>query len=270
MEAFRLPSLFVAAIAVTLLSCEKTAENVKNLSEKKPASTSRAVYPLIGTDTSGSILPMRKLPRAVLTNGYDILNIKAKLIDTVCADYLRETKELDFTYLKDGEVVTTVTNSDITVTVDPEGGEHGFRKLSNGLNGWWTHWNYSPYTESEFPSVLHAESLTYPQLEEYNNHINFSFDNRVKIFGFEIAPNATGRDFEVFVGYYPYESNKYVLLFAVHQTISSPSGARLIAVQSEVPIKLVDIYVSGNEPFLGFAIANLRYELADSPAATKR
>jgi len=50
-------------------------------------------------------------------------------------------------------------------------------------------------------------------------------------------------------------------LFKVHQTISAPSGARLIAVTSNVAFGYMEIAISGAELNVrnnGFAIANIR------------
>jgi hypothetical protein len=190
-------------------------------------------------------------------------DVKVKLVDTVCADYLRQTKKLDFSYLKDGDVVGTVRNNDLVLTVDPEFNGSGFQKLSHGTNGWWTHWNYLPYTEYEHPIVLFplARPVTKVIPETY---IAFSFNKRVKAFGFEIAPNAIGKDFEVSVAYHESPTYRDPGIFFVEQTISSPSGARLIAVESDVPIVFIEITVRVDAlENVGFAIANLRYALAD-------
>jgi hypothetical protein len=264
MKSFHLQSLFVAAIALTFSACEKSAENLENLSEKKAASISGVVYPLIGTDISNNILPRRKLPKAVLSKGWLYPEIKVQLIDTVCAEYLNGTKKFDLSSIKDGSVTYVIKSADNTLIGDPDFFNDGFLKLSTGSAGWWTHWNYSPYTEAEFPDVLFAVNRRaashYPV-----NSISISLNSSVKTFGFEIAPNTTGEDIEVIATYNDLGTYRAPELFYVEQTISSPSGARLIAVKSEEPFSYINIEIKEDDPYPGngFAIANLRYELVN-------
>jgi hypothetical protein len=261
MKSFHLQSLFVVAIALTFSACEKNTENIKNVSELKAASTSKVVYPLVGTDMSGRILPMRKLPRAILTEGDYYPNIKVQLIDTICVDYLNETEKIDLSYLKEGSDTYVIRTPHNQLTADPEGFNGGFKKLSSGPNGWWTHWNYSPYTESEDPIVLFAVNWREPELSPISS-LGIYFRNPVKTLGFEIAPNASGKDIKVLATYNDFGSYRGQTMFDVQQTISSPSGARLIAVKSNVPFNYVLIELKGAPyPAEGFAIANIRYQL---------
>jgi hypothetical protein len=261
MKAIYLKSLFAAALAVTLSSCEKKAENFEKPSEKSTASISEVVYPLIGTELPKNILPPRKLPRAKLFRDYwyAYRDSKVKLIDTVCEEYLRGTTKLDLSSLKEGAFITKISNNEFTLTTNDEVTPSGLRKLSNGIKGWWTHWNYSPYTESEYPEVL------FPQDREgyVAGGVDLYFNKRVTTFGFEIAPNFIGTDFKVKVEYKHEPFYRDVSVFDVEQTISSPSGARLIAMKSEVGIQLVRIYVEHiPNTASGFAISNIRYTLA--------
>jgi hypothetical protein len=146
------------------------------------------------------------------------------------------------------------------ITTDPDFNQGKFKKLSHGPNGWWTHWNYSPYTESENPIVLFAISpgatIEYP-----SNTMSIALRHAVKTFGFEIASNTTGKDMEVVVNYINAGGTyRYPTLFEVHQTISSPSGARLIAVKSNEEFGYISIELNGDVPYheKGFAIANIR------------
>lgn len=259
MKALYLKTLFAMALAVTLSSCEKKAEDLQSLSEKASTTTSESIYPLVGTELSNSILPKRKLPRAVLTKRSMSKSDKVKLIDTVCEEYVKGTTKFDFSGLKEGVHVNKIKHNDLTIVTNYEGGYNGFVKLSNGPKGWWTHWNYSPYTESEYPDVLFAQSAGYP-----SSSMALTFDKEVTSFGFEIAPNATGKDYNVTVEYSYIQSYRYEGLFDVRQIISSPSGARLIAVKSEVPFRYVQINVQYLLPDRGrgFALSNLRYTLA--------
>jgi hypothetical protein len=261
MKAFRLASLLLATLAVTFSACKKNAEIIKNVSEVKAATSSQVVYPLIGTDMSNRILPRRKLPKAILTKGfYSYPHIKAQLIDTVCNDYLQKTKKLDLSYLADGAVNYMIGKGDLSLFVDPAAVQYAFRKLSSGPKGWWTHWNYSPYTESENPIVLFAVDHRYGQKNPVSQ-IDFSLSKSVKTFGFEIAPNTTGKDVKVMVTYNDFGSYRGQTMFVVAQTISSPSGARLIAVRSSIPFNYVGIRLDGQSyPAQGLAIANIRYQ----------
>jgi ABC-type uncharacterized transport system auxiliary subunit len=261
MKVFYLKSLVAIALAATLTSCEKNAENHEIVSETNASSTAEVIYPLSGTDISNNILPKKKLARATLTKGYLYPKIKVKLIDTVCIEYLQSTTKLDFSYLKEGAFVNKIGNSEFRITADIESNASGFARLSNGPTGWWAHWNYSPYTESEHPAVLFARSRKGNVVRGVSG-INLSFNKTVKTFGFEIAPSSVGKQVEVSVKFKDSQTYRAQTLFEVEQTISSPSGARLIAVKSEVPfdfimIQLKDIpYYEG-----GFAISNIRYEL---------
>jgi hypothetical protein len=262
MKSFHLPSVIVATLALTFSACEKNEENISNVSELKAASSSKVVYPIIGTDTSGRILPWRKLPRAVLRKTDIYPDNKVQLIDTVCADYLNETQKFNPAYIAEGSITYIVRHANNTLIGDPDVFNYGFKKLSSGANGWWAHWNYSPYTESENPVVLLVVNRRVDRLSPENS-MSIGLANYVKTFGFEIAPNGTGKDFKVLVTYNDFGSYRGRTMFTVEQTISSPSGARLIAVKSSEPFDYINIELQGDPyPSQGFAIANIRYELA--------
>lgn len=262
-NALRRTSLLFALLAVMLSACEKSAEISKNSSEVKATGTADVVYPLTGTDLSNGILPKRKLPKAVLTKGfYSFPHIKVQLIDTVCAEYLEKTKKVDLSYIPDGQVNHILGKGEFTFYADPDFVQQGLRKLSPGSKGWWTHWNYSPYTESENPIVLIPLDRRYGT-KHITSSISLDFGTAVTTFGFEIAPNSIGNDEKVRVTYNNFGSYRGQTMFVVEQTISSPSGARLIAVKSDVPFNYVQIEILGQKPSTaGFAMGNIRYELA--------
>jgi hypothetical protein len=264
MKRFRLKSLFVAALALTFSACEKNVENLKNVSEVKAAAAIPAVvYPLVGTDTSNNILPRRNLPNAVFkygSLGEEYPNLKVQVIDTVCAEYLNGTQKFDLSNLVEGSVTNLIRVKGNAIDTDPDFKEIVFKKLSHGPNGWWTHWNYSPYTESENPIVLLPTGRFSAEVVPTNT-MSIALRKEVKTFGFEIAPNTTGKDMEVRVLYKNFGADyRWPSLFEVSQTISSPSGARLIAVTSNVGFAYISIEVRGDIPFQdkGFAIANIR------------
>ena len=260
MKALYLKSLVAAALAVTLSSCEKKAENIENLSQLK-MQVSGIVYPIEGVDQSTNILPKRKLPRAVLTKGYGIYkSIKAKLIDTVCEEYINSTSALDISNLKEGINIKKFGNKEFGITTNGEGGSFSFAKLKAGPKGWWTHWNYSPYTASAYPDVLYAQTSG----GYATSNISLYLDKPVTSFGFEIAPNTVGEDVQIVAEYKEDHSYRFPDIFTVDQTISSPSGARLIAVKSSIPFRLVIVRVNYNPEIktTGLAITNIRYTLA--------
>ena len=259
MKAYLKP-LFAAALAVTLSSCDKNAERIETLSEKSARSTSEVVYPLLDKEMSASILPKKdNLPDGTLTkDDENFPNIKVKLIDLVCDEYIQQTTKLDISKLQEGQYLEQIQNDNLTVlfrsSIDLKG--EGFRMLANGPVGWWTHWNYSSYTESEYPRVLFAEDKYGQALDEFN----IILDREVTTFGFEVAPNALGEDLEMSAGYNLEDHYRSPYIFYVTQTISSPSGARLIAVKSDKPFQRLNIHL--NSRSAGIAISNIRYKLA--------
>jgi hypothetical protein len=265
MKRYHLKPLLLATLALTISACEKNVENLKSVSQVSAAATSDVVYPLVGTDTSNYILPPRKLPKAVLEYGNlgeEYPNLKAEIIDTVCADYLNKTVKFDLSNLADGQVTNLIRVKGNAIDTDPDFKEDVFKKLNHGPTGWWMHWNYRPYTESENPDVLYpiargSTDVLYPQ-----NTFSISLRHEVRTFGFEIAPNTTGKDIEVVVTYKSYGADyRWPTLFTVRQTISSPSGARLIAVTSNAGFAYIEIAINDydlNVRDKGFAMANIR------------
>jgi len=244
-------TLLAALCTAMFASCEKQTTDLDKSETKKTGILTEKVFPLDGNEMSTNILPKKDLPAAVLTNFY---NVKVKVIDTVCDEYLKETRKFDLSKLKDGEFVYDIQDKKVTLS-----STMGFKKLNNGPKGWWTHWNYSPYTETEYPNVLFAQS------EEgfVSNVMILNLDKKVTTFGFELAPNATGLDLNVNVSYQKEDSKFENELFSVNQKVSSPSGARLIAVKSETPFKKITIVLENYKPELpGLAISNIRYTLA--------
>jgi hypothetical protein len=251
MKSFYRTTLVAAVCAAMLSSCEKKTTDLDKAETKNTGIITERVFPLDGNEMSLNILPKKDLPAAVLTN-YN--NVKVKVIDSVCDEYVRGTTKLDLSKLKDDEFTYDIQDKKITVSSTT-----GFKKLNNGPKGWWTHWNYSPYTESEYPNVLFSEG----EDGYVSNVLVLNFNKKVTTFGFEVAPNATGVDLNVSVGYEKEDSRLENELFSVNQKVSSPSGARLIAVKSETPFKKVTIVLDSYKPELqGLAISNIRYALA--------
>ena len=257
MKGISLKSLCAAALAVTLSSCEKSAEIPDSPVAQR--NVSEVVYPLLGNDMSTSIFPKQdNLPDAIVLDREFYPNAKVKVISEVCEEYLQQTKKLDISHIQEGKFREQVKNDDITVLfrneIDIRG--EGFIKLSTGPKTWWTHWNYSPYTESEYPTVLFAQNKNGVAINYYTLILN----QPVKFFGFEIAPNTIGEDATVSVTYHEEDHYRSRSLCTVKQIIRTPSGARLIALKSDVPFEHIKIGVSGKQN--GVGIANIRYALA--------
>jgi hypothetical protein len=259
MKAIYLKSLFAAALAVTLSSCEKKAENFEKLSEKSTASISEVVYPLNGNEMPVGILPKAEnLPKTILIKDYENYpNVKAKVFDQVCEEYLKGTKKMDLSKLKDCDFLGKFGNEEFSIVTTQRIKKQGVRKLDNGPNGWWAHWNYSPYTESEYPTVLFAVMFG-----SASNSLDFTFSKKVSTFGFEVAPNTIGGTFKVTVRYQEESWYHQPEIINLVQTVSSPSGARLIALKSDIPFQRVTIDLESTLHSEGVAIANIRYKLA--------
>lgn len=253
MKVLRLKFLLFCVLASALSGCEKSSE-AEQPADAKATPRMEQVYPAVGTDLPNSILPKEKLPRAVLIKGFRYTDRKFKLIDTICEEYLSGTKLFDFSYLTAGVFTNQIENEELTIQTDLEfGGDEGFIKLNAGPNGWWTHWNYSPYTQYEYPSVLLSRGKG-----DYDvRSIYLSFSKNLTSLGFEVAPNITGKNLKVHVQYMSW-TYRDPSLCEIDQIISSPSGARLIAMKSEVPFNYAIIQVEDGS----FAISNLRYTLA--------
>lgn len=260
MKVSKSVSLLAGLLAVIFVSCEKKTENFEKVSEGKLQQVTDRVYPLDGNELSNPILPKRKLPRAILTRGALDRNLKVKIIDSVCEEYTSQTTKLNISGLEAGKYVTRVEDRQFRISTDNEEYKDGFVKLTSGPSGWWPHWNYSPYTESEYPEVLFVQSEAGNGLYVFHMY----FNKPLKMFGFEIAPNTPGPDHEVTAFYQEGDYYRSETLFSLKQTVSTPSGARLLAVKSEGEFWMVT--VSMNYPpsaTAGFAITNIRYALAD-------
>ncbi len=261
MKTFYPKSLLAAVVLLTISACQKETENLMTVSEKKLASIAKVIYPLDGNEMSTSILPKKeKLPDASLELGQIDEYTRFKVISQICDEYIKGTRKLDISKVEEGVFAKRIVNDDFTVFFSRQYGTSGsgFVKLNHGPKGWWTHWNYSPYTESEYPDVL----LGANDYGGYTNNIVMSFDKDVTMFGFEVAPNALGKDMVVSVTYHQLDDYRDYPLVYVKQTVTSPSGARLIAVKSEIPFRMLQISMSSDDGLDGVSISNIRYALA--------
>jgi len=246
---FKLFVFFCLAISFT--ACQKKVDLNNEIAEKRTGLVTDKVYPLEGNEVSAIILPKSDLPHSKLLNFY---GHKVKVIDSVCDEYLKSTKKVDISKIKDGEFIFDIGNSKFGIASIT-----GFRKINAGPKGWWTHWGYNPYVSSEYPNVLFSEGD-----DGYvGNFLILVFSKKVSTFGFEVAPNATGVNLKCSVGYQENNTPIENEMFSVEQMVSSPSGARQIAVKSETPFSKVTIYLQDSDPGKrGLAISNIRYALA--------
>ncbi len=258
---FTHPKSMLAGILVIMMSaCDKKAEVLEKVSDVNVKAVAEDVYPLDGKEMATAILPpKRPLPKATLRIYDSGMGKQVKVIDTVCDEYLKETKLFDLTNVKEGQPLKTISNGELTINTDPDFNRTYLVKLPKGPTGWWTHWGYSPYTESEDPTVLYC----YNEANSYNS-ISLAFSKPLKIFGFETAPNTLAKDYTFRVTYFvdpTYRSSTY---FSLTQTTSSPSGARLIALKTSADLVFIEINYGGTKRDLsGVAIANIRYALQD-------
>ena len=251
-------SMLAGILAIMMSACDKKAEVLDKVSDVNVKAVAEDVYPLDGKEMSTAILPpKRPLAKATLRIYEAGMDKKVKVIDTVCDEYIKETKLFDLTNIREGQPLKTISNGELTIKTDPDFNQTYLVKLPKGPTGWWTHWGYSPYTESEYPTVLYC----YNEANGYNS-ISLAFSKPLKIFGFETAPNTLAKDYTVQVVYRidpTYRSSSY---FALTQTTSSPSGARLIALKTTASLVFVEInYAGSREDLRGVAIANIRYAL---------
>jgi len=254
-------SLFTCILVMMVASCDKKAEMLEKVSNVNVQAVAEDVYPLDGKEMSATILPKRQLAKSTLRILEYGVGEKVKVIDTVCDEYIEETKPFDLSNLKEGERVRSISNGELRITADPDFNDAYLIKLPKGPAGWWTHWNYSPYTESEYPTVL----FCYNEAYGYNS-ISLAFDKPLKIFGFETAPNTTGQDYTIRVQYLADPTYRGAGLFEITQTASTPSGARLIALKTSASLVYVEINYNGSrENLRRFAIANIRYALRNQP-----
>jgi hypothetical protein len=261
MKKYYLNFLLASALTLSFSACQKDAEKPITKSEKKIAAVSNVVFPLDANEMSTNILPKKnKLPDAALELIQIDEDASVKVINEVCDEYVKQTKKLDISKVEEGVFGKQIVNDDFTVFFSRRFGSsgEGFLKLNNGPKGWWTHWNYMPYTESEYPNVLFASDASGRPLNEFD----LAFDEDLTMFGFEVAPNATGKDIKIYLTFHQFEEYRDPPLFFVYQTVSSPSGARLIAVKSDAPFRRVTMGVSTQDIEPGIAIANIRYKLA--------
>jgi hypothetical protein len=183
-----------------------------------------------------------------LTRHPDVMHNSYREITILDLDYVKSTKLIDISKLPLNTVYDSIGDKNLQLKF-----VGGLLKMAGYPNGWTAHWNVLPFTECEDPPVLYTQQ---------QNHITIFLSKYCERFGFELAPNLT-RTFEFSAGFYTSQENSPVA--NVTQMVTTPSGARLFAVESKKPFNVIEIQFTGSgigqdHPY-GFAIANIRYKL---------
>lgn len=172
-----------------------------------------------------------------------------RAISVLNLDYVNSTKLINITKLTTNTVYDSIGDKNLQLKFGV-----GMLKMAGYPNGWSAHWNVLPYTECEDPLVMYSQQ---------QNNVTIVLSKYCKRFGFELSPNQYNT-FEFSAGFYTSMENAPVA--RVTQPVTTPSGARLFAVESEKPFNVIEIQYTGtsegNHPY-GFAIANIRYTLSE-------
>jgi len=252
MRNFAKNLLFASAFLLLFSACKKDDDKV--LVEEPPPDEG-IVYPLTDLITKERIGIKKTLSPPEI---YNYTKNKLQVFESPTKEYLSSTTRIDFSKLTNKKFYYQIEDKTLEVY-----SILGFTKLSPGKSGWWAHWNYSPYVESERCDVLFTQGIDgYPP----DAVIILFLSKKVTIFGFEIAPNKIGKDFTIYTNFMENSENVDKPMAYVKQVVSAPSGARLIAVKSKVPFEKISIAVSNesDDDPMGLAITNIRYSIKKS------
>lgn len=189
----------------------------------------------------------------VPTTVRNVMGAYFEAIDTICEPYLKYTKKIPIADLPDGYVFR-ITDGDITL--ETLGDFAPFTKKSAAPNTWWANWNKAPYVEEENPAVLWMSGW-------YGTTITLS--KKCYVFGFEMSAEVgetSQAPFPYTVKYYDADNlpNDTPIGYLDNE-VTSPSGARIYAIKSDIPFNRVEIFYNSS-PSLGswsWAITNIRY-----------
>jgi hypothetical protein len=211
----------------------------------------KLVWPLSPLKTMELIAPKRNLPISKVVNTGDSI---LTAVDPLSNYYLKNTCLIDLSTSVKNEYEIADENITIKALED-------FIFLKAGKTGWWSHWNYSPYVECPRPDVLFVDG----NIDQSYTAWRIALSKKVTVFGFEIATNKLGVEFQTIVNFHPVESNNWQSLGSITQSVSSPSGARLFAVRSKVPFSMITVNFNHDYyyPPFGFAVANIRYKISE-------
>lgn len=181
-----------------------------------------------------------------------VVNNKGKFfesIDTICSKYIKYTMKVD-TFGVDPE--TWSNQLGYFYTLELSWGETGFFARLPQQGTWFSNWNDPPYVETKNPTVY------LPQFTQQT----IALSKLCYVFGFELSANqSTDNNKPVTIRVtYATGDNPGDVIGYVENTVSSPGGARLFAVESEIPFNRVTIDYSPTTENTGqVAMAKFRY-----------
>lgn len=182
-----------------------------------------------------------------------VVNTKGKYfkaIDTICSTYINYVSQVDL-FGVDPETFAHQIGYFPRIVVRWEG-DYGFYLRLPEPGTWFANWNSPPYVETKNPTVILPELV----------HQTLILSKDCYVFGFELSAKQSSVNnkpvtyrITYAVGDQPGDVIGYI-----ENTVSSPGGARLFAVKSEIPFNRVTIDYSPNTENKGqVAMANFRY-----------
>jgi hypothetical protein len=172
-----------------------------------------------------------------------------KAIDTICSTYIKYTLQVeDF----NAEPETWAGDYGYFTSLVTTWGDTGFFLRLPEPGTWFSNWNSPPYVETKNPTVLLPEVI----------HQTLALSEKCYVFGFELSANqsAVNNKPVTYRVTYAVGDQPGDVIGYIENSVSSPGGARLFAVESEIPFNRVTIDYSPNTENTGQdAIANFRY-----------
>jgi hypothetical protein len=204
-------------------------------------------------NTTSRDQPSGKIINFVPSTVRNTMGAYFEAIDTICDPYLKYTNKINISNLPDGYAFTI---TDGNLTLETLGDLGLFTKKSPAPNTWWANWNKAPYVEDENPAVLWMAG-------GYGTTITLS--KKCYVFGFELSAEVgetSQAPFAYSVKYYDADNlPDDTPIGFLDNEVTSPSGARLYAIKSDIPFNRVQIYYNSSpvyEPW-SWAITNIRY-----------
>lgn len=187
------------------------------------------------------------VPTKVTNNGGAFF----KAIDTLCEPYLTYTTKIELKGYENWPIL-----DDGNLTIGLFGDNTYFVKLHSAPFAWWANWNKRPYVEAEIPSIFYMTGTGTTTL---------TLSKKCYVFGFELSSWAGDKEVTRFpyqVRYYGTKElpdNKPVGI--IENSVFAPSGARMFAVESDIPFDRVEIRYIGTTDIKPdtWGITNLRY-----------
>lgn len=257
MKKNNLRSLTVLVLCGLTIGCSKDDQSsVVNSTEMSAFKVKPTIYtlnypynptPSPGTDPK----PALSFPSAP-DNPWTEPKCPSTNILTPTTEYINETSLFDYSHLEVGKSYYQINNEKLKIAFS---GPVTKMKPDNSPFGWSAHWGFSPFVENEAPEVLFSPT---------NVDITILLSKPCIEFGLEASPNLQGRDYEIgfYAGNYTFDDS------AGHPSVTThtPSGARLIAVKSKKPFRVVTFgwvrHSSVDSWPNGVAMANIRFKLA--------